>query len=743
MINSHYNWELDETTVSEDFLSLTKPYHMDRLTSQILWQRGIQTKAALAGFLNPTLEQLYDPFLLHDMKKAVTRILQAIEKNERILIYGDYDADGMTSSSVMKSALDELGAQVQVYLPNRFTDGYGPNLEVYKYFIENEQIDLIITVDNGVAGFEAIKYAQNAGVDVVVTDHHSMPEQLPPAYAIVHPEHPDSEYPFKYLAGVGVAFKVACALLEYIPTEMLDLVAIGTIADMVSLTDENRVLVTYGLKILAQTERVGLQELMRLAGCDFENINEETVGFMIAPRLNALGRLDDPNPAVTLLTGWDEDEGAAIAQMIEEKNTARKQITEQIFEKARTMVTDEPVQVLYHKDWHKGVLGIVAGRLLEELQKPVIMLALEDGILRGSARSTENFDIFKALNAHRSLFIAFGGHKQAAGMTLELENVPAIKKAMSDYIMTEKLDMTKKPILKLEQESRLKDLSLATIENLSKLAPFGMDHPKPRFLVENFEVTQSRSMGKDNAHLKLRIKQDSTTLDAIYFGHGPQQLEFNQSDTKLAVSLATNTWNGNTSLQLRIEDAKACGIELIDIRSQKINLPEHTVIFANNTLKNDIMKEVLILADAPTTSDGLSVLTKAIDMPELKLIYFKNEIAKAYYLTGFGTREQYAKLYQAIKKFPEFDVRYKLKSLADYLKIPELLLIKMIQVFQELDFVSITDGLMKVNKDAARREISESNIYQNLKKLVRLQELFALAPVKEIYHTLKKGEVKI
>ena len=281
---------------------------------------------------------------------------------------------------------------------------------------------------------EAITWAQENGVDVIVTDHHSIPDQLPPAYAIVHPEHPDSQYPFKYLAGVGVAFKVACALLEYAPSEMLDLVAIGTIADMVSLTDENRILVAHGLKVLAQTERAGLQELMKYAGVDFDKITEETVGFQIAPRLNALGRLDDPNPAIELLTGWDEDEAHEIAKMIDQKNSERKEIVEKIHNEALSMLTDEPVQILYHKDWHKGVLGIVAGRLLEAIHKPVIMLAQEDGILRGSARSIENFDIFKALNAHRELFIAFGGHKQAAGMTLSLENVEAVKKAMIDYI---------------------------------------------------------------------------------------------------------------------------------------------------------------------------------------------------------------------------------------------------------------------------------------------------------------------
>lgn len=326
MIKAKYDWKVADTAISEDFLKIAKKHKLDELTSRVLYQRGIHAEAEIEQFLKPSLENLHDPFLLHDMEKATGRILSAIEQGENILIYGDYDADGMTASSVMKSALDELGAEAQVYLPNRFTDGYGPNLDVYQYYIKNENINLIITVDNGVAGLEAITWAQENGVDVIVTDHHSIPDQLPPAYAIVHPEHPDSQYPFKYLAGVGVAFKVACALLEYAPSEMLDLVAIGTIADMVSLTDENRILVAHGLKVLAQTERAGLQELMKYAGVDFDKITEETVGFQIAPRLNALGRLDDPNPAIELLTGWDEDEAHEIAKMIDQKIQSEKKL---------------------------------------------------------------------------------------------------------------------------------------------------------------------------------------------------------------------------------------------------------------------------------------------------------------------------------------------------------------------------------------------------------------------------------
>ena len=411
MISATYEWAFDPKTPDEAFLELAKAHKLDEMTSQFLYNRGIDSEEKLTDFLTLDISKLHDPYLLYDMDKAVSRLRLAIENGEQILIYGDYDADGMTSASIAKEALEMLGAEVQVYLPNRFTDGYGPNQSVYKYFIEQQAISLILTVDNGVAGHEAIAYAMEQGVDVIVTDHHSLPEELPEAYAIVHPEHPDGNYPFSYLAGCGVAFKLACALLETVPMELLDLVAIGTIADMVSLTDENRQLVAMGLQVLKTTERMGLQELLRQSSVRPEEIDEETIGFQIAPQLNALGRLDDPNPAIELLTGFDDEEAADIAKMIGAKNEERKALVKTIYNEAMDMVDlSKPVQVLAKEGWHPGVLGIVAGRILEKIAQPVIVLTIDDGKAKGSARSVEALDIFAALDGYRELFVAFGGH---------------------------------------------------------------------------------------------------------------------------------------------------------------------------------------------------------------------------------------------------------------------------------------------------------------------------------------------
>ena len=741
MITSKYDWQIATNFSDEGFIKKAKKLGLEASVANLVYQRGIQTEEALRDFLEPSLDQLHDPYELHDMDKAVTRIRQAIENYEQILIYGDYDADGMTSASIVKEALEQLGAECQVYLPNRFTDGYGPNASVYKYFIENQGISLIVTVDNGVAGHEAIELAQSMGVDVIVTDHHSMPEVLPDAYAIIHPEHPEADYPFKHLAGCGVAFKLATALLEEVQVELLDLVAIGTIADMVSLTDENRILVKYGLSVLKNTQRIGLQELFKIVGIQENEVDEETVGFQIAPRLNALGRLDDPNPAIELLTGFDEEEARDIALMINQKNEERKEIVQKIYDEAKTMVDpDNPVQVLAGEGWNPGVLGIVAGRLLEELHQPVIVLNIENDLAKGSARSIEAVDIFEALDPHRDLFVAFGGHAGAAGMTLEANKLEALSQVLVAYIEDNQVDLSTKNELFLDEELSLPDLTLETLKNFEKLAPFGMDNKKPVFYLKDFKVENARTMGAGNTHLKLKVSQADAVFEVVAFGLGDLATEFSQTkNLELAVTLSVNKWNGQTSLQLMLVDAKVNGIQLFNIRGKNAPLPENVpVLRFSEEMPNLEKSRAIVVYDLP---ERLNQLKAIIQQGHFEAIYFKNEIAQPYYLTGFGTRDQFAKLYKTIYQFPEFDIRYKLKELAAYLKIDSILLIKMIQIFEELNFVTIQDGVMQVNKKAEKKAIENSHIYQELKKTVKEQELMALGTVQEIYdYLIEKDE---
>lgn len=731
-----YNWQFAPQVEDADFTKIAKKAGLGAEVARLLFERGIKDEASLKKFLEPSLEDLHDPYLLNDMEKAVERIRHAIEQGELILIYGDYDADGMTSASIVKESLEQLGAECLVYLPNRFTDGYGPNASVYKYFIEQQGVSLIVTVDNGVAGHEAIDLAQSMGVDVIVTDHHSMPEILPDAYAIIHPEHPGADYPFKHLAGCGVAFKLACALLEEVQVELLDLVAIGTIADMVSLTDENRIMVQYGLEVLRNTQRMGLQEMFEIAGISSSDVTEETVGFQLAPRLNALGRLDDPNPAIDLLTGFDDEEVHEIALLIHQKNEERKEVVQSIYDEAKKMVDpDKSVQVLAKEGWNPGVLGIVAGRLLEELGQTVIVLNIEDGRAKGSARSVEAVDIFEALDPHRELFIAFGGHAGAAGMTLEVDKLEVLSDVLEAYIREKGADAQGKNNLFLDEELDLEDLSLETVKSFERLAPFGMDNQKPVFYIRDFQVENARVMGAGNAHLKLKISKGEASFEVVAFGQGKWATEFSQTkQLELAVTLSVNQWNGQTTLQLMMVDARVEGVQLFNIRGKNALLPEGVPVLDFTQELPDVTScPAIVVKNIP---EDMSLLKKICQEQEFSALYFKNDIAKAYYLTGYGTREQFAKLYKTIYQFPEFDIRYKLKDLAAYLKIEQILLVKMIQIFEELGFVTIENGVMRVNKEAEKRDIAESRIYQKLKQTVKEQEIMALGTVQEIYDFL-------
>ncbi|MCH4169461.1 MAG: single-stranded-DNA-specific exonuclease RecJ [Streptococcaceae bacterium] len=747
---SKYQWQLasDVNSDSEDVL-FNQPT-IDPIVAKLLAKRGIDSEEKLTAFLNPSFSALHDPFLLNDMQKAVDRINQAINAGETILIYGDYDADGMTSTSVLKEALDELGAEVLTYLPNRFTDGYGPNQEIYQYYIDNEAVSLIVTVDNGVAGHQAIEYAQNNGVDVIVTDHHGLPKTLPDAFAIIHPEHPAADYPFKYLAGVGVAFKLSTALLGYPPIESLDLVAIGTIADMVSLTDENRVLVSLGLAQLRVTEREGLVALFNLANVTLDTITEEAIGFQIAPRLNALGRLDDPNPAIALLTSF-EDDVVGIAEMIDMKNTERREIVAQMREEAVAMLDpDQPVQILAKEGWHPGVLGIVAGNLVEQTGKPTILLTLENGVAKGSARSIEALDLFAALDPHRDLFIAFGGHAGAAGMTLQAEKLAQLQKILNDYIETNQLDLAQKKLLLIDENIKVDEVDIKLIESLNQLAPFGMDNPKPVFEFEAVKATFAKAIGANEAHLKLKISNGQAELQTIAFNHGQDRdLLAQVNQFNIVGTLSINEWNGQSSPQLMMQDFSIETVQILDLRSKHKTLPEKAdYLVFNQELKTKITDKSLVTADEAGHSGSLVIvdtpsepieLANFINKNNYQLIYFKSIIAQPKYLNGVGTRTQFARLFKVISQYPEFDLRHKLQDLAQYLKIEQELLIDMIKVFEELGFVIINDGVMQPVKSPEKKAITSSLIYQKRYQMVQTEKFFALEDVQIIYKKLVDG----
>src|SRR5699024_3186906 len=452
----------------------------------------------------------HDPLLMYDMEKGITRIAEALENNEKITVYGDYDADGMTSTALLMEALDSLGANVDYFLPNRFIEGYGPNVTAFEKIIK-EGTSLIITVDNGVAGHEAIEFAQNQNVDVIVTDHHEIPEELPNAYAIIHPKHPKGEYPFTDLSGVGVALKIATALMGELPVEMLDLAAIGTVADLVSLTDENRAIVYYGLQMLENTQREGLLQLLNVIGKDPREIDEETIGFQIAPRLNAVGRLGDASPCVELLVTHEIEDDRQLAEYINKQNEERKTIVDEItadaLEKVKQQDNNLEAIVLADKNWHQGVLGIVASRIVEKTNKATLLFTIDSntGIAKGSGRSVHSVNLYQALSSIRELFVQFGGHQMAAGMSAETEKLTLIRKELSEHLSL--LD-AKEDYQQIDAYVSIEELSIDSIKELDKLRPFGTDNTKPMIVCSDVNVLEKRKVGPEGDHLKLLVGQD-------------------------------------------------------------------------------------------------------------------------------------------------------------------------------------------------------------------------------------------
>lgn len=762
---SKYQWQLPEPQeLSQEYATWIQDYQLSPFIGKILWQRGIRTKESLADFFDEDLNHLHDPFLMHDMQKAIERIQEAVLSGQRILVYGDYDADGITSTTIMKETLELLGADVEYFLPNRFHQGYGPNLEKYQEKIA-EGIELILTVDNGVSGHDAITYAQSQGVDVIVTDHHELPAVLPEAYAIVHPRHPEGDYPFGDLAGVGVAFKVATALLEEVPVEFLDLVAIGTLADLVSLTGENRLLVKAGLKIMPQTERVGLLALLEKSGVTGESFTETDIGFSIAPRLNAIGRLGDPNPAVELMSTFDEEQAKSLAEYLNKQNDERKAIVEKITQEALTMVNEElPVQLLAKAGWHEGVLGIVAGNILHQTGKPAILLTIkEDGTAKGSGRSTEQLNLFEMLDTMRELFQHFGGHHAAVGLTMAADNLTLLQQKILAYMEIHDADLTGGPALRIDEELMPADITLPFIQSLQQLAPYGTDNPVPIFLLKQVEPQQVKALGANQQHLKFSIGEQAN-LDAIAFNFGAQVNEF-KGAIDVVGQLSINEWNGRKKPQLQLKDYRVDGKQFFDWRAKfHWNQPidaATTMIVAFNKQSKKILPaplqekvfdfesleqltayyqegqfQQLAVLDIP---DQLEDFQDVVAMGDFSRIYFYGFTSDEAYLNGLGSREQYARLFKLINQQKSVDVRYKLDQLVDFLKIPKSLLIFMIQVLDELAFVKVENGLLSSVEVKEKHPLTDSKKYQKRMQQIKNEEFLLLADGEKIMNWLLQG----
>ncbi|MCX6744758.1 MAG: single-stranded-DNA-specific exonuclease RecJ [Candidatus Parcubacteria bacterium] len=543
---------------------------------QLLFNRDLVTQKQIDAFLTPDYGQdVLDPFLFPDMDKAVARIYQAVANKEKIAIHGDYDADGVTSSVVVANILQKMGADFEVYIPHREKEGYGLFLKTIKYFVK-QKVKLIITVDCAISNFNEIIFANQKGIDVIVTDHHAEPKKLPPAYAIINPKVKACNYPFYELAGVGVAYKLAQAIVArdkrgIFPSGyekwLLDLVAIGTVTDVMPLLGENRTLVKYGLIVLNKTKRIGLKLLAQKAGIwpvtETELMNSENIGYVLGPRLNAAGRMEHANGAYELLKTEDQAEAEILADNLENNNKKRQSVTEKIMKEIKGEIQDIDRQYLIlaeGNNWPLGIIGLAAGKIKDEYNRPILIITKTLTKIAGSGRSIPEFNMIAALEQVADCFKIYGGHPGAAGFTMKSRKYIAdFKKRIMQIAEDQLKGQDLSPKLEIEGELNLGDLTWELFEQIEKFEPFGMGNPKPIFLVKNLKVENVRTVGNDNKHLKLFLKHDNMvkSFEAIGFGMGGMISEIKHEDLiEVICEINLNEFNGARKLELRLVDVK-------------------------------------------------------------------------------------------------------------------------------------------------------------------------------------------
>lgn len=581
-------WQL-KSPVPEEILEQFP--EISPLQTQLLYNIGLSDPDRVDWFLNPDYHNLFDPFLFGEMRKAVDRTWQAIQRQEKILIYGDYDADAVTANAVLHQTFRYLGVDVESYIPDRFAEGYGLNLEAFQK-IKERGVKVVITVDCGTNSVEEAKFCKANGIDLIITDHHEITGDIPDSFALVNPKNPNELYPEKQITGVGVAYKFAKALLsehekvieqKQIPPEkynsewdkwLLDLVAIGTVADCHSLLGENRILVKFGLKVLLNTRWLGLRLLIDNAGLDFikNPPDSVTIGFNIAPRINAAGRLEHADIALKLLTTTDYAEGIDLANRIEEINRRRQDITARIVSEAKekaALISDRKFLVLADNAWPKGVVGIVAGKLADHYKKPVIIMERGETESTGSARTARGFDVISALIAVKANIKKFGGHKEAAGLTVENDKFDQFYMELLRYTDQHWPEDLPPAIIEIDAALQEKDLNFERYAEIEVFEPYGAGNPKPKFMLDNCTVTSYRLVGANSQHLQLTLLCNETILDCIGFSMGYLSAQIDAGkEIAVAGELMVDSWNGTKKLKMRLIDVKLKQLSDVDVDTQ-------------------------------------------------------------------------------------------------------------------------------------------------------------------------------
>ena len=751
-----YNWIYP--TYDESFIKEVESYSISKNIAKILNARDIKDISSVKKFFSDEFEEGYDPYLMYDMQKAVDRINEAIDNEEKILVYGDYDADGITSTVLLVETLISLGANVSSYIPNRFEEGYGPNKEAFTKII-NSGISLIITVDNGIAGVEEVELANELGCDVIITDHHKIQDIIPNAYAIIHPEHPEGDYPFKKLAGVGVAFKLAHALLEIFPDFLLDLVAIGTIADMVSITDENRIFVKQGLELLNEDPRIGLKMLLELLNIN-SKIDEQTVGFYIAPKLNSIGRMDSAKLGLSFLMAEDAANARVLAEQIEKFNIERKQVTEEIvkdvIDKIETSDKKNKNVIMISGDYHEGVLGIVASNIVEKYQKPVFIMNSKEGILKGSARSIYDFNIYTAMNKISDLFIAFGGHTLAAGFSFDEVNLNKIEDFLDNEYENYKQNNELKSTKNIDIVTSLEEISYQFFNSLEALKPYGMDFEKPTILIENSMVLNKTYFGSEKQYLRLTIADEVGNLECISFKDTSLFDKVKNNDIiDLLCTLDKNNFNGRTKLQAHIidinvkeflfEDLRFINYDISKIDNSCLKLSKNIDDRSNNFyLYKDINSidsdfDNIYLLDIPNNKEFIEKIVR-LKPKKIYLICDEKQILSDKYLID---KDRLIKLFNIILSTnnKQINISQQLDKLLALLKTNVDSIKIMIQIFKELNLIAFENNTIILNPNYKTVDLKKSESFVRMESIFEIEHILLKESIANINNIFDNKEI--
>lgn len=780
MLTSQKRWKYRPID-SEKSALLHKELGVSALVAKLLVARGWDDPEQAKLFLHVNREQFCNPFLMDGMQEAIERIQQAIEGNENIRVYGDYDCDGVTSTTLMVLALREVGANVDYYIPNRFSEGYGLNVAALDLAVQ-DGIQLVITVDTGISGYEEVAHATQIGLDMIVTDHHEPPANLPQCTAVLNPIKPGCPYPFKHLSGAGVCLKVAHALLGEVPEHLLDIACMGTIADLVPLIGENRLIAYYGLKRMNQTSHIGLQQLIALAELEDTYIQEHHIGFALGPRINASGRLDTADTAVQLLLSADAAQGKELATKLNQLNMHRQTLVNETTEEAidwveqRYGLNKPKVLVLAKEGWHEGVLGIVASRLVERYYVPTIVLSIDAPAqkAKGSARSIEGFDMFQALCQCAHLLPRFGGHTMAAGMSLEVEHIDQLRSKLAEIAEQWLSEEDLKPVAWVDVNVEPVEMTIETIEELHMLAPFGMGNPKPVISLTNLTLKGLKQVGAQGQHLKCQLEADGHVLDGIGFGLGDKMSQIS-SGAKVDVlgDANINEWNGNQKAQVMIKDIRVqdrqffdwrgtkdrdrkwdklyyeqspglCIFRQADIPDQAKSVTDQFIYFDDQGNPHEgspqgNLCDTFILYDVPKSKGQLREACR--HMLSAKRFYLCFQQNEGHFFSTIPEREHfrwyYAWLKQREQKGQFFQVDKDVHLLAKHKGWTQDAIHFMNDVFLELKFIEINNGVVRLISQPPKKDLIESKCYRQKQEELEIEEALVYATYQDVFDLLE------